>query len=97
MTAFTVSSEAGTDMGFFADEYHFASWVGLAPSKDINSGKIVGRGKKKVKNRAAVALRTAATSLRESDTNLGAAIAIGGVSCRASKLRSKQWPAISRC
>ena len=46
--------------------------MGLAPSKDIRSGKIVGRGKKKVKNRVAVVLRTAATTLRESDTHLGA-------------------------
>jgi transposase len=72
MTAFTVISEVGTDMSRFEDEDHFASWMGLAPSKDISSGKIVGRGKKKVKNRVAVALRTAATSLLESDTHLGA-------------------------
>jgi hypothetical protein len=72
MTAFTVISEIGTDMSRFQDEDHFTSWMGLAPSKDISSGKIVGRGKKKVKNRVAVALRTAATSLLESDTYLGA-------------------------
>jgi hypothetical protein len=72
MTAFTVISEVGTDMSRFEDEDHFASWMGLAPSKDISSGKIVGRGKKKVKNRVAVVLRTAATSLLESDTHLGA-------------------------
>ena len=72
MTAFTVISEVGTDMSRFEDEDHFASWMGLAPSKDISSGKIVGRGKKKVNNRVAVVLRTAATSLLESDTHLGA-------------------------
>jgi len=72
MTAFTVISEVGTDMSRFEDEDHFASWMGLAPSKDISSGKVVGRGKKKVKNRVAVVLRTAATSLLESDTHLGA-------------------------
>jgi transposase len=72
MTAFTVISEIGTDMSRFQDEGHFTSWMGLAPSKDISSGKVVGRGKKKVKNRVAVILRTAATSLLESDTHLGA-------------------------
>ena len=72
MTAFTVISEIGTDMSRFQDENHFTSWMGLAPSKDISGGKAVGRGKKKVKNRVAVVLRTAATSLLESDTHLGA-------------------------
>jgi transposase len=72
MTAFTVISEVGTDMSRFQNEDHFTSWMGLAPSKDISSGKIVGRGKKKVKNRVAVVLRTAATSLVGSDTHLGA-------------------------
>jgi transposase len=72
MTAFTVISEVGTDMSRFQDEDHFTSWMGLAPSKDISSRKVVGRGKKKVKNRVAVILRTAATTLLESDTHLGA-------------------------
>jgi transposase len=72
MTAFTVISEIGTDMSRFQDEHHLTSWMGLAPSKDISGGKIVGRGKKKVNNRVAVVLRTAATTLLESDTHLGA-------------------------
>jgi transposase len=72
MTAFTVVSEVGTDMSRFQDEKHFTSWMGLAPSQDISGGKIVGRGKKKVKNRVAVVLRTAATTLLKSDSHLGA-------------------------
>lgn len=72
MTAFTVLSEVGTDMSRFQDEKHFTSWMGLVPSRDISGGKIVGSGKKKVKNRVAVVLRTAATSLLNSDTHLGA-------------------------
>jgi transposase len=72
MTAFTVISEVGTDMSRFADENHFASWMGLTPSKDITGGKVIGPAKKKVKNRAAGALRTAATTLLDSDTHLGA-------------------------
>jgi transposase len=72
MTAFTVISEVGTDMSRFEDEDHFASWLGLTPSKDISSGKVVGSAKRKVNNRVAVILRLAATSLLESDTYLGA-------------------------
>ena len=44
----------------------------MTPSKDISAGKTVRRGKKKVNNRVAVALRTAATTLLESDSYLGA-------------------------
>jgi transposase len=72
MTACTVISEVGTDMSRFENEDHFASWMGLAPSKDISGGKVVRSGIKKVKNRVATVLRTAATSLLESDTYLGA-------------------------
>jgi transposase len=72
MTAFTVISEVGTDMSRFENEDHFASWMGLTPGKDISSGKIVGTGKRKVKNRVGIVLRTAATTLLESDTWLGA-------------------------
>ena len=68
ITAFTVISEVGVDMSRFQDENHFTSWMGLAPSQDVTGGKIVGRSKKKVKNRVAVVLRTAATSLLKSDT-----------------------------
>src|SRR3984893_9316764 len=72
MTAQTIVSEIGTNMSGFKDEDHFASWLGLTPSKDISAGKTVRRGKKKVNNRVAVGLRTAATTLLESDSYLGA-------------------------
>ena len=97
MTAFTVISEVGTDLSRFQDENHFASWMGLAPSKDISGGKIVGPGKKKVKNRVAIALRTAATSLLESDTYLGARYRHLRRQLPLSRPRSKRWPAIWRC
>ena len=71
MTAQTVLSEIGTDMSRFENEHHFASWLGLTPSKD-KSGKTVRKGKKKVKNRVAEALRMAATTLLKSDSYLGA-------------------------
>lgn len=72
MTAQTILSEVGTDLSGFKNEHHFASWLGLTPSKDISAGKVVRRAKKKVKNRLAGALRMAATSLLNSDSYLGA-------------------------
>ena len=72
MTAQTILAEVGADLSGFQNEHHFSSWLGLTPSKDISGGRTVRRGKKKVKNRLAGALRMAATSLLESDSYLGA-------------------------
>jgi transposase len=72
MTALTIVSEIGTDVTRFQDETHFASWLGLTPAKDVSGGKTIGRGKRKVKNRVGVTLRTAATTLLKSDSYLGA-------------------------
>ena len=72
MTAHTIVAEVGADLSGFKNEQHFASWLGLTPSKDISAGKVVRRGKKKVKNRLAEALRMGASSLLESDSYLGA-------------------------
>src|SRR5260370_2619785 len=72
MTALGVVSESGTDVSRFQDETHFASWLGLTPAKDITGGKTIGRGKRKVKNRVAVALRPAATTLLKTDSYLRA-------------------------
>jgi transposase len=71
-TAFTLISEVGLGRSRFPDEDYFASWMGLAPSQDSSGGKTLGGGKKKVNNRVAVALRTAATTVLESDTQRGA-------------------------
>ena len=71
ITAQTVLSEVGADMSGFPTENHFASWLGLTPSKDISGGKIIGTGKRKVQNRVAMAFRMAATTLLNSKTYLG--------------------------
>ena len=71
MTAQTILSEVGTDMSAFKTENHFASWLGLTPSKDISGGKVIGPGRRKVQNRVATALRVGATTLLRSDTYLG--------------------------
>jgi transposase len=72
MTAQTILSEIGTDLSAFPDENHFASWLGLTPSKDISGGKVIGSGSRKVQNRLALGLRMAASTLRESKSYLGA-------------------------
>ena len=72
ITAQTIVAEIGTNVGAFPSEGQFTSWLGLTPNKDVTGGKVVGRGKRKVKNRVGEALRMAATSLLKSDSYLGA-------------------------
>jgi transposase len=72
MTAMWVVSEIGADVSAFKTEDHFASWLGLTPSKDISGGKVIGRAFRKVQNRLAGALRMAASTLLYSNSYLGA-------------------------
>ena len=71
-TALAVISETGTDMGRFASDKHFASWLGLCPGTKITGGKVMSGKTKRCANRAAQALRLAAASLRSSQSALGA-------------------------
>ena len=68
----TVISEVGLDMSRWQDEHHFASWLGLCPDNRITGGKVIRRGTRRVINRAATALRIAATTLLRSQSYLGA-------------------------
>jgi transposase len=72
MTAQTIVAELGTDFSHWRSEAHFASWLGLTPSRDISGGKVVRQEARKVKNPVAAALRMAASSLIRSDSYLGA-------------------------
>ena len=72
LTAQTLIAEVGSDMDRFHTEAHFVSFLNLSPNNKISGGKVVGREKRKTKNRAGVALRLAAGTLLESDTYLGA-------------------------
>ena len=72
LTAQTVLSECGLDLSRFATEKHFSSWLGLCPNHQITGGKIRRRRTRKVRHRAAQALRLAAQSLHKSKTALGA-------------------------
>jgi transposase len=72
MVAQTLISEVGLDMSRWKTEAHFASWLGLCPDNRISGDKVLSRGTRHVVNRAATALRIAATTLLRSQTYLGA-------------------------
>jgi len=63
--------EIGPDFTKFRSASAFASWMGLCPDNDISGGKVLWTGTRKVKCRAATALRMAAQSLHHSKTALG--------------------------
>ena len=68
----TVISEVGLDMSRWKTEAHFASWLGLCPDNRVSGDKVLKRGTRHVINRAATALRLAATTLIRSRSYLGA-------------------------
>ncbi len=72
MTATTILSEAGWDISKWETEDHFVSWLRLCPDNRISGEKIIGRGRLPTKNRASIALKMAASTLRLSNTYLGA-------------------------
>ena len=72
MVAQTLVSEVGLDMSRWKTEAHFASWLGLCPDNRVSGDKVLSRGTRRVVNRAATALRVAATTLLKSLTYLGA-------------------------
>ena len=71
-TALAVISETGADMSRFQSVGHFASWLGLCPGTKITGGKVMSGKTKRCANRAAQALRLAASALRTSQSALGA-------------------------
>jgi transposase len=72
LTVQKVLSEIGTDMSKWPTVKHFASWLRLCPNNKITGGKVKQRGVQPTKNRASIALRVAAASLKHSDSALGA-------------------------
>jgi transposase len=67
-----IFSEIGPDFSAFPTENHFASWLTLAPQRDISGGKVIRHIPSAGRNRVANALRMAAQSLWHSDSYLGA-------------------------
>jgi transposase len=72
MTAQTIISEVGLDMTRWPSESHFASWLGLCPNNAVSGGRVLRRDTRRIVNRAATAFRIAASTLRLSDSYLGA-------------------------
>jgi transposase len=71
-TAMKILSEIGTDTSQWANAKAFASWLGLSPGNKISGGKVLSSKTKPSDNRAAQALRMAASSLYRSKTAIGA-------------------------
>jgi len=71
LTVQKVLTETGVDMSAWPTSKHFASWLSLCPHNDKTGGKIIRSKTKKSQNRAAAALRMAATSLLHSKSALG--------------------------
>jgi transposase len=86
MTAMTIVSEAGWDMSKWKTENHFVSWLRLCPDNRISGDKIIGKGRLPTNNRATIALKMAASTLRASQTYLGA---------QFRRLRTKLGPPVA--
>ena len=71
LTTQTLLAELGPDLSRFEDGSALASWLGLCPDNRISGGKVLSVKTRKVKNRAATALRMAANSLHHSQSFLG--------------------------
>jgi transposase len=71
-TVQTVITEAALDMSRWETEQHFVSWIGLSPRNDLSGGQLLNHKTRKVVSRLATALPVAATTLRNSDSYLGA-------------------------
>jgi transposase len=71
LTAQTLLAEIGPDFSRFPSGPDFASWLGLCSDNRISGGKVLSVKTRKVKNRAATALRMAALSVHRSQSFLG--------------------------
>jgi transposase len=71
LTAYTILMEVGPDVSRFRNASAFASWLGLCPEKQVNGGKVLYSRSRKVKNRAAIALRLGAHCLYRAKNYLG--------------------------
>jgi transposase len=71
LTTKTLLAEIGPDLSRFGSASAFTSWLGLCPDNRVSGGKVLSVKTRKVKNRAATALRMAAQSLHRSQSYLG--------------------------
>ncbi|MEW5624835.1 IS110-like element ISPpu9 family transposase [Pseudomonas putida] len=71
-TALVLAGEIGTDLSRFPSSQHFCSWLGLAPPTRISGGHRLASGGPKIVNRAAQALKQAASNARNDKGFIGA-------------------------
>lgn len=71
-TALELISEIGLDMSLWPTEKHFTSWLCLCPGSKKTGGRLLSGKTRANANRAATALRMAASSLARSNCALGA-------------------------
>jgi transposase len=69
--ALVLFSELGRDLSRWPTAAHFVSWLGLCPDNDISGGRVLWRGRRKVRNRAGQLFRMAAYALHHSLTPMG--------------------------
>jgi len=72
MTIQTVLAEVGPDLSAWKTERHWASWLNLAPQRDVSGGKVIRHVRQRRTNRVGNAFRMAGQSLRRSQSYLGA-------------------------
>ena len=72
MTVQTFIAELGTDMSRWPTEDALVSWLKLSPNRPVTGGKVMRGMPNKTTNRASESLRMAASTLKESDSYLGA-------------------------
>jgi transposase len=65
-------TEVGADLSAFPSEKRFCSWLGLCPDNRISGGKVLSSHTRRVVNRLADVLRMSASTLKQSQTALGA-------------------------
>lgn len=71
ITAHTITMEVGPDVSRFRSASAFASWLGLCPEKQVSGGIVLSTRARKVKNRAAIALRLGPHCLYHAKSYLG--------------------------
>lgn len=70
-TVLTLLSEIGADLSSWQSDKKFASWLGLCVNKEVSSNRVLKNRTRKVSNRASIAFRMAAVSLKNSKCYLG--------------------------
>jgi transposase len=67
----TLLSEVGPDLSSWTVDKKFTSWLGLCVNKEVSSNRVLKNRTRRVSNRASIAFRMAAVSLKNSNCYLG--------------------------